>query len=165
MFTQTRAHFTDLAESMHGSIERTVPTPQIVIYRHDQGLPAEPSEGGVSWHPIKTQCSIVLIQLSPEAQQSKTTRGNLVQRPTDPCWDFVSYCYGMGQRHPGEPADNISSRLKDWTISKSEIRHQIVQHTSFALYGLSHTPSAMKRQKRLKLSSLIIFTHLSFSRP
>lgn len=59
MFTQTRlvklADFTDLAyRRKHASMERTVPTSMIVISRHDQGLPAEPSEGGVSLHPLKT---------------------------------------------------------------------------------------------------------------
>jgi len=166
MFTQTRAHFTDLAESMHASIERTVPTPQIVIYRHDQGLPAEPSEGGVSWHPIKTQCSIVLIQPSPEAQQSKTTRGNLVQRPTDPC--FMGLCFVLlwngpktswwtsGQHHPG--SKNLDYlKIRNQTSNRSA-------HFFRTIWALSHTQCNEAPEATQTLESNF-FTHLSFSRP
>jgi len=99
------------------------------------------------------------LRHSSQRQQEETWYSDPL---THASWDFVSYCYGMGQRHPGEPADNIIQAQRTWTISKSEIRHQIVQHTSFALYGLSHTPSAMKRQKRLKLSSQIFLRTYHF---
>ncbi len=88
----------------------------IDIHRHEKG-PAEPSEGGVSWHPIKTHqfplfSSHSHLRHSGQRHQEETW----FNRPSDPCV-FVTYCCGMSLR-------------AGWTS-----RQQIIQQTYWTIWS------------------------------
>jgi len=101
------------------------------------------------------------LRHSSQRQQEETWYSDPL---THASWDFVSYCYGMGQRHPGEPADNI---IQAQRLDYLKIRNQTSNRSAHffrTIWALSHTQCNEAPEATQTLESNF-FTHLSFSRP